>query len=287
MQLRDHLCNSNILNDAQHGFRQSKSCESALLRLSKILFGSRIAGIWSCIVTIDYSKAFDTLDHDCLLQAFSSCGISNMTVNWLQSYLIGRSQRVKYGGAVSEPATLTHGVPQGSVLGPTLFNIYINSLLNVIPNDSAIAYADDITLVSHGDSASIASTNMQLLLDTLRDWSLHHKLSVNVSKCFSLLIAPTAKLSSQSASLLLRLNNAPVAQVHTIKILGVTLSDDLSWNIHAKAVRSSVNSMIGVLRRFSPSLNTDARLKIFNAFILPRITYCLPVWGKRLCNSHI
>jgi hypothetical protein len=281
LQLCDYLSSSAILHDAQHGFRKSRSCESALLRITKLLFGARIAGLWSCLVTIDYSKAFDTLDHELLLQAACSCGISSATSGWLQSYLNGRSQRVKYGGALSESATLTHGVPQGSVLGPTLFNIFINRLLNCLPNNCSIAYADDITLISHGDCASSATNNMQLLLDTLYSWSLSNKLSVNAAKCFSLIISPKIiKRPTQIVSLSLRLGTTPIVQTNATKILGVTLTDDLSWDTHAKSIRSSVNSMVGILRRFSSSLNTDTRLKIFNAFILPRITYCLPVWGN-------
>ena len=278
-QLCDFLSESAILHDAQHGFKKTRSCESALLRLSKCLFGSRIAGLWLCLVIIDYSKAFDTLDHDLILQTARTCGFNQTTIRWFESYLTERSQQVKYGSALSTPTRISYGVPQGSVLGPTIFNIFINQLFYCLPADCSIACADDITLISHGDSASSASNCMQVLLDILSRWSLSHKLSINAAKCFCLIISPKVR-SVNRPSISLRLSDAPVTQCNCIKILGVTLSDDLKWNTHSKHVRSCVNGMVGVLQRFGPSLNMDARLKIFNTFILPRITYCLPVWGN-------
>ena len=170
-QLCDFLSESAILHDAQHGFKKMRSCESALLRLSKCLFGSRIAGLWSCLVIIDYSKAFDTFDHDLILQTARTCGFNQTTIRWFESYLTERSQQVKYGSALSTPTRISYGVPQGSVLGPTIFNIFINQLFYCLPADCSIAYADDITLISHGDSASSASNCMQVLLDILSRWS--------------------------------------------------------------------------------------------------------------------
>ena len=125
-----------------------------------------------------------------------------------------------------------------------------------------------------------ASNNMQMLLNILCSLPLDNKLSINTAKCVSMITSPKIAKFKQPLSLLLRLGSANIIQSNAIKILGVKLTDNLSWDTQVKHVQSVVNSMIGVLRRFSASLNTDARLKIFNAFILPRITYCLPVWGN-------
>ena len=160
-------------------------------------------------------------------------------------------------------------------MGPTIFNIFINGLLNCLPNNSSIAYADDVTLISQ-----YASNNMQMLLNILCSWSLDNKLSINTAKCFSMIISPKVDKCKQPFSLLLWLGNANIMQSNAINILGVTLTDNLSWDTQVKHVQSVVNNMIGVLRRFSSSIKTDARLKIFNTFILPCITYYLPVWGN-------
>ena len=236
---------------------------------------------WSMNV-LSYNRlqqGFDTLDHDLILHAVRHYGFNGMTLNWLRSYLSGRSQRVKYGGFLSSPATLMHGVPQGSVLGPTIFNIFINGLLNSLPSNSSIAYADDVTLISQGDNGINASNNMQMLLNILCSWSLDNKLTINTAKCFSKIASPKVAKYKQPFSLLLRLGNANIIQSNAIKILGIRLTDNLRWDIQAKHMQSVVNSMIGVLRRFSSSLNMGAQFKIFNAFLLPRITYCLSVWG--------
>ena len=196
-----------LVNAAQHGFRKLCSCKSALLRISKTLFASRIAGLWTCVVTIDYNKAFDTLDYDFILYAAHHCGLNEMKINWLRSYHSGRSQSVKYEGVLSSPAALTHGVPQSSVLGPIILNIFINGLLNSLSNNSSIAFADDVTLISQGDNAISASNNIQMFLNTLCSWSLDNKLSINTALCFSMIICSKIAKYKKPFSLLFQLGS--------------------------------------------------------------------------------
>ena len=129
---------------------------------------------------LNYCKAFDNLNHNLILYAARHCG-----------YLSGRSPCVKYGGVFSSSAILTHGVLRGSELCYTIFNIFITGLLNSLPNNSSIAYADDVTLISQGDNAISASNNMlQMSLNILCSWLLDNKLSFNTARCFSMIISP-------------------------------------------------------------------------------------------------
>ena len=274
----------NILVNAQHGFRKSRSCETALLRLTKILFQARKRKQWSCLVAIDFSKAFDLLDFNLILDAASCCHFGDLGLKWLHSYLTGRTQQVKYGGSLSDPLPITHGVPQGSVLGPTLFLIYFNDLLKTLPPDNVIAYADDVSLVCHGNSSSEANVNMQYLLNNLSVWADNYRLIVNPSKCQAMSISPSVK-NNCTPPPTLHLSTSTISTPSSVKILGVNITCDLTWDLHSAEVRRKVNNMISVIHRLSPSLNTDTRRKIYSAFVAPRIDFCLPVWGNSSCSA--
>ena len=156
MFLVDHM----ILSDIQHGFCTGFSCEMALCRLSSLLFEAKRMKKDSVLVTLDFSRAFDTLNFEVLLSALQSSYFSPLTLQWFKSYLTGHQQLTAYAGEHSDPQDISTGISQGSLLGPLLFNLYINSLLNLLPCDCMVAYADNITLVCSGDVKAIM-TQMQ------------------------------------------------------------------------------------------------------------------------------
>ena len=170
-QLTDFLEHNNCLSDVQHGFRRKRSCVSAPIRLPNILFSARRDKNLSYLVTIDFSWAFDSLNFNQLITALRECGVNEHACQWFTSYLTGRSQCTKYFGVLYDALPITSGVPQGSILGPVLFNIYLNRLLKLLPDDNAIAYADDLTLVCSNMSSSLAHKRMQSLLDLVQEWA--------------------------------------------------------------------------------------------------------------------
>ena len=155
-QLREHLQTTKFLNDAQFGFRQGRSCELALLRLSKLLYDNRSAKQFAYLVAIDYSRAFDTVNLNSLVNRLREF-TDFVTTSWFESYLNERRQATKYGNVLSDFMPTTHGVPQGSVLGPTLFSLYINPLLTMLTSNRVVAYADDLTLICPGETPSAAA----------------------------------------------------------------------------------------------------------------------------------
>ena len=159
-------------------------------------------------------------------------------------YCSQRSQWVNYRGALSFFATLTHDIPPEQRAGPTFFKIFINGLLSSLPNNSSIAYFDSVTLINQSNNAIGGSNKMQMLLNILCLWSLNNKLSISTAKCFSMIISPQVAKCKQPFSLLLRLGSANIIQSNTIKILGVTLNDNLGWTTQSKYMQSVVNNII-------------------------------------------
>ena len=280
-QFCQHIENSCILSPSQFGFRLGRSTESALLRLSKLLFTARQNGRFTSLTTIDFSKAFDCICHSRLLNKLSHYKISHESILFFKSYLLDRSQRVRYGGVLSEPMNISHGVPEGSVLGPHLFNLYINSVFESLPTESVVAYADDITIVTHGDTAAEANNNMQNLLLVIDDWAANNLMAINTSKCFNMLISPyiRKRYDSIADDSRVTLGSVTLTSVTSMRILGVDFCNNLSWVAHSNKVRQKMNCMIGVLKRCGRTTSTSVRLQIYNAFIAPHLDYCLPVWG--------
>ena len=278
-QLVKFVEDSSTLSPSQFGFRQGLSTEKALLRLSKLLFSSKQSGMFSAMCTIDLRRAFDCLNHQVMLKNLTKYGFSCSAVNWFRSYLSGRFQRTRYANALSEPLPINYGVPEGSVTGPHLFNLYINSLLQSLPEESTVAYADDITLVTKGNTADEAASNMQALLSTIDKWAVTNLMSINTSKCFFMLIVPYVRNNTIIASQGVSLNNVPLQSVTDLRILGVKFQNNLSWVAHADDVRLKMNRMIGVVKRCGKTVNYDIRRKVYKSFIAPHLNYCLPVWG--------
>ena len=279
-QLSDFLELNTCLSNLQHGFRRKRSCETALLRLSNLLFSAKQNKKYSCLITIDFSRAFDCINFDLIIVALRECGISELACKWFMSYLSNRTQCTKYYGAVLDALHIISGVPQGSILGPILFNVYLNRLLKLLPNKYAVAYADDLTLVCSDDALQTAHQRMQSLLDLISIWAKNNQLCINISKCYTMSIAASARKSTTCLASKLYLSNHQISIVSDIKVLGVSFTRDFKWQLHQSSVRRKLSNMTSVVARFGRSLNIKARKNIVQAFVLPHLTYCLPVWGS-------
>ena len=154
----------------------------------------------TAVAALDFSKAFDTLDHDVLLSSLHHIGMWNNTVEWFCTYLSNCLQHVRYANEISDALPISHDVPKGSVLGPLLYIIYVNELLYQLPDGCAITYADDITLLTSGLPAQSAASNLQQLITTVESWFAGHSLCHNYTKCLHYvclpIVAPASCLSS-------------------------------------------------------------------------------------------
>ncbi|MES9904902.1 MAG: reverse transcriptase family protein [Sedimenticola sp.] len=275
-----HLASNNILVDSQHGFRSRRSCESQLVQfvhdLSSNLDRAHNKGHRQTdIIIMDFAKAFDKVPHRRLLHKLKHYGIRGLANNWICSFLTGRTQKVVLDGVASEPADVISGVPQGSVLGPVLFLLYINDLPDNI-NSSVRLFADDCVLYRniHTDSDCQA---LQDDIDKLAKWEETWLMKFNASKCHTLRV--TNHQPHTRLILNYKLHDQVLESVSSAKYLGLTFADSLSWSSHIHNVTSKANRTLGFLRRnlaFAPRSTRDVAYK---TLVRPQLEFASCIWN--------
>ena len=216
-----------IIFEHQFGFQKNKSTSLAILDVCSQLINAADDKQSSCCIFLDFAKAFDTVDHNILINKLEYYGIKGTALKWFESYLTNRTQKVCINGTFSESCNVKFGVPQGSVLGPLLFLLYINDM----PNSSNILkihlFADDTSIFfSHKNLKELESI-VNNELSKVSDWLIANKLTLNVDKSNFLLISPSRKNTTNKINL--SINNEAIAQKDCIKYLGVLLDKNLSW----------------------------------------------------------
>ena len=180
-QLRDYLNTNNIIHEAQHGFRQLRNCQTALLQLTKNLFTLRAAK-FTYVTALNFSRSFETVNINILQQRLSSFS-SGTTSSWFSSYLTNRLQSTKYAKALSDACAISTGVSQGTVLAPILFSIYLNNLLQLLAPSEFIIYANDVTLINSGSTPREAVTMAKSTIAKIYSWATANGLVLNIQKC--------------------------------------------------------------------------------------------------------
>ena len=270
-QLSHFLTSNNILSNLQSGFRPGRGCTTATLRVLDDIISS-LDSKQTCIAAfIDLSKAFDSVIHSILLQRLSSIGLSPHSCNWFASYLNHRVQQVKSENIRSAPLTITKGVPQGSILGPTLFSIYINDITRTAGKSKIHLYADDTILYSVGPSLHSAATTLQQSLTSVEQHfhSLHLLLNTNKTKCviFDRKRAPT------SVPKILCADGSELEFAPCYKYLGLWLDSSLSFATHIKHLQSKVKARLSFLYRNKASFTRAAKHTLVKMTILPIFDY--------------
>ena len=234
-----------------------------------------------CVVFFDVSKAFDTVPHLDLLQKLSELGLDPYLIRWIRSYLCERSQFVCIDGINSHTLPVASGVPQGSVLGPLLFILYINDIVHTISEDSDLnMFADDIALYR----IIRTTTDYMLLQEDVHSVSSCIKskhLQFNAKKCKVMLITRKKAKSLPFPPILL--DGAELQRVHSYRYLGVTLTSNLSWSPHISNCCNKTRRLIGLLyRRFHLHSSSSTLIKLYCSFIRPHLEYASIVWNPGL-----
>ena len=281
----EYLEKHEILYENQFGFRKGRSTNMALTILIDKLHTAMDHNFFSLGVYLDLSKAFDTVDHSILLQKLQFYGIRGVAFNWLKNYLSDRQQYVVYNGVKSDMGKINCGVPQGSILGPLLFLLYVNDMHNACRSSFIMLFADDTNIFVSGKSILEIEQTINVELKALSIWFKLNKLTLNIKKT-NFMIIKSRKKNVDPTLLNININNNKIQQVQFIKFLGIIIDEHLTWDHHIRYITGKIAKITGILCKARHRLNRTALRMLYNTLILPYITYCLIIWGKTY-TKHI
>ena len=283
-QLYQNLSENGVLSEWQSGFRPGFSTATAATYLvDHILAGmdnkmSPVQELTGAIF-LDLKKAFDTVDHDILLAKLEHAGVRETELEWFRSYLSGRSQVVSIDDAVSEKQGVECGVPQGSILGPLLFSLYINDLTYVTSKCKLVLYADDTVIYFSGSDYNAIRSALSEDFNIIADWLSANKLTLNISKTKSMLFG-TSNMLSKSQALDISFESNSIEQVADFKYLGLTLDSELKFDVHLSALVKKIASRIGVLGKVRNYLSQKHLTMVYNSIVQPHFDYASTVWSN-------
>ena len=267
-----HLDSNNILVNSQHGFRQKFSCETQLVTAIEEIAKALDNGKQTDLIIMDFSKAFDVVPHQRLIRKLDYYGIRGNLKHWLANWLTCREQSVVVNGASSHPVHVSSGVPQGTVLGPLMFLLYINDIGDHCSSALRL-FADDTILYSVIESTSDAK-DLQSDLSTIEYWSQKWLMQFNPSKCFVMRI--TRKRDPVIYDY--KLMGHSLESVSQHPYLGVELSSKLDWGHHINNKVTKANQTLGFLRRNLGNCPESIKELAYKALVRPHLEYASPVW---------
>lgn len=286
-RLKTHIDHYNILPINQSGFRPNHSTSTALLDV----VDDMLRAVDKCKVTIsimlDYSKAFDSIDHSLLVAKLKYYGLSNNALDWFKHYLYNRLQQVQIsteeGKIFSDTAQITTGVPQGSILGPLLFIIYTSDIIQEIKS-KVHCYADDQQLYWSfaPDEFHLSFQQLNNDLENINKWSNKNALCLNPTKTAAMLIGSVKQREKLNVENKLLLNNTPIIFYNNCKNLGLTIDSNLNFTLHVTNVLKIAYARLKTLYKFKYVVNTAVKLKLTESLILSLFDYCDVVYGPCL-----
>jgi len=271
----------------QFGFRKGHSTSHALNYSvshieSELKNKKHILGIF-----IDLSKAFDTLDHNILLNKLSNYGVRGNALDLLSSYLSDREQYVSILGEKSDKLQVEFGVPQGSVLGPLLFLIYINDICSLNASAMFILFADDTNIFVSGDNKRLVYEKANQILRDILQYMKSNLLHINAKKCCYMYFPPSKTHDNNDQNIhYLKLEDTVLSQVNETKFLGVIIDDKLNWTPHISKLNSKLRSTCGRIYRIKNSLPDKLYKQIYHSLFESHLSYGISVWGG-VCKTRL
>ena len=278
--LLNHFNHHSLLNANQHGFVPKRSCTSQLLMVLEDWTRAIQRNSYSDVIYLDFSKAFDTVPHKRLLHKLLSYGVQGSLFMWITSFLSNRFQRVAVNNSYSDWKPVTSGVPQGSVLGPLLFAIYVNDMPSVV-SSKLFKFADD-TKLYRTISSPLDIQTLQNDLDLLYNWSIDWLLRFNISKCKAMHIG---RFTSDDYTYFI--NNQPLPTVELEKDLGVFVDDHLKFHDHTAAVVAKANRILAIISKSFANLDLLMFPILFKVLVRPILEYGNAVWGPFFVTDQI
>ena len=272
----------DILFEYQFGFRKGRSTSQAITEITDTLRKAIDNNLYTCGIFLDFSKAFDTVNHSILLQKLESYGIRGVPLAWFESYLTNRKQYVALGDTESSYQTVVCGVTQGSSLGPFLFLIYINDLPNCSEFLSFKIFADDTNLFASAKDIKSLELQMNLELKKVKEWCDINKLSINLKKTNYMIVkSPRKKNMNVNINITNRDGSChSLERKDHIKYLGVMIDSALTWKYHISYVCSKLSRNTGVISKLRHYLPLKQLTQLYYNLIYPYISYAIVAWGS-------
>ncbi len=270
-QLRHFLEVNNILQPQQSGFRPAHSTITAAALVVNDIINSPDNRLHCAVLFIDLSKAFDTVDHNILLSKLVSLGFDNSSINWFRNYLSGRTQAVVADGSRSSLLSVDKGVPQGSILGPLLFTLYINNIFPSSVSCNFHYYADDTILYSTGPTLETSVMNLQSAFNVFQQALVEHKLVLNPEKTKCMFFSRTHVTNKNIR--IHTLENTHIETVESYKYLGIWLDSRLSFRTHIEHLINTLKKKLGFLFRNKSCFSFTSRKTIIQSTVMPVFDY--------------
>ena len=276
-RLLNFLNKHKILSSNQFGFRKNVSTYMATADIVKYITDGFNSKEISIGVFLDLSKAFDTVDHNILLRKLTHYGIRGIVFNWFHSYLSNRKQVVRINNKSSSLSNISCGVPQGSILGPLLFLIYINDLCNCSSLLHFTLFADDTSILYKHKDLITGARVMNSELEIISMWFKINKLSLNISKTNFMIFHP---LQRKIGSVDLFIDGNHIALVKNAKFLGINIDSNLTWKHHIDVLCSKISRVIGILFKISSFVPSYIVKSLYDSLIHSHLSYCNIIWGN-------
>ena len=279
-RLNNFLIKNEILYTLQFGFRQDYSTNLATINILEDINTCLDEGKWSISLFLDFKKAFDTVNHEILLHKLYHYGIRGIAHNWFTTYLNNRNQYVQIEDTKSQLQKIETGVPQGSVLGPILFILYINDITSAI-NDQTIKtvlFADDTNVYMAGKDILDLKQKAKNTLNELQKWFNANKLTLNLDKTHYCIYHPARKKIPNNCDEI-QVGDNKITRVSSIKYLGLNIDENVNWNIHIKQIKEQLIKLASSFKLIKHYIPYNCKRQLYYAYVYSNVIYCIETYG--------
>lgn len=283
IRIIDFISQSKIMSKNQFGFRKNIGTKDALSLITKTIYENLDQSKPIAITFLDLAKAFDTVNHQILLDKLYAYGIRGKAHKLIKSYLSNRKQKVRIGTHVSNFENINTGVPQGTILGPLLFILYVNDLLINMPENSILSYADDTAIIANGKTWTEVETKMNDYLDDVSTWLKLNKLTLNIQKTAYITFGCYSDSLPQQIEI--KIDSENLNRVRETKYLGIIFDENVKWNKHIEYLISKTKYLIFIFSKITTFMDINTLKIIYYAFFHSLISYGIIAWGGAYTNK--